>query len=252
MAFRARSAFNRRGRFERTAVAERHCNECICDTHVGIRNRPAGLIPAKSVAVLPLANESGENDQQYFSDRLSEDLITALSQFAGLKVINRDSSFQFRDSKDSVQTIGEKLGVAHLLEGTVQRLGDELRISAELVNVADGSTLWSQHYDRPYKDLFALQDDITKAVAGELKAKLLDNGGAVVQSDRPPSGNLAAYNAYLQGEFYHQRENEADLRKAIAQFSEATRLDPQYVLAYAALSETWTGLAGNYLGGGDA
>src|SRR6185437_9492858 len=112
---------------------------------------------------------------------------TALSQFAGLKVINRDSSFQLRNSKDSVRAIGEKLGVAHLLEGSVQRLGDEVRISAELVNCADGSTLWSQHYDRPYKDLFALQDDITRAVANALKAKLLEGGGAVVQSDRPPS-----------------------------------------------------------------
>jgi TolB-like protein len=113
-------------------------------------------IPGKSVAVLPLVNESGAKDQQYFSDGLSEDLITALSQFAGLKVINRDSSFQFRDSKDSVQLIGEQLGVAHLLEGSVQKLGDEVRISAELVNCADGSTLWSEHYDRPYKVLFAL------------------------------------------------------------------------------------------------
>ncbi|HXS72763.1 MAG TPA: hypothetical protein VN725_01880, partial [Rhodanobacteraceae bacterium] len=157
---------------------------------------PTMEIPAKSVAVLPLTNESGEKDQQYFSDGLSEDLITALSQFAGLKVINRDSSFQLRNSKDSVRAIGEKLGVAHLLEGSVQRLGDEVRISAELVNCADGSTLWSQHYDRPYKDLFALQDDITRAVANALKAKLLEGGGAVVQSDRPPSGNLAAYTAY--------------------------------------------------------
>ncbi|MGH8216641.1 MAG: hypothetical protein ACREPZ_13245, partial [Rhodanobacteraceae bacterium] len=112
-------------------------------------NAPAQAIPipAKSVAVLPLSNESGDKDQQYFSDGLSEDLITALSQFAGLKVINRDSSFRFRDSKDSVQAIGEKLGVAHLLEGSVRKLGDEVRVSAELVNAADGSTLWSQHYD---------------------------------------------------------------------------------------------------------
>jgi len=119
---------------------------------------PIAEIPAKSVAVLPLTNESGEKDQQYFSDGLSEDLITALSQFAGLKVINRDSSFRFRDSKESIEEIGGKLGVAHLLEGSVQKLGDQVRISTELVNRKDGSTLWSQHYDRPYKDLFALQD----------------------------------------------------------------------------------------------
>ncbi len=212
---------------------------------------PAGpatrtAIPDKSVAVLPLLNESGDKDQQYFSDGLSEDLITALSQFAGLKVINRNSSFQFRDSKDNVQTIGEQLGVAHLLEGSVQKLGDEVRIRAELVNCADGGTVWSEHYDRPYKDLFALQDDITKAVADALKAKLLMTTGAAAQSDRPPSGNLAAYTAYLRGVADERLETEAGQRNAIAQFDEAIRLDPRYALAYAAASNVWQALAGGF------
>ena len=190
-------------------------------------------IPEKSIAVLPLVNESGEKDEQYFSDGLSEDLITALSQFAGLKVIGRNSSFQFRDSKESSQTIGAKLGVAHLLEGSVRRAADMVRISAELVSATDGSTLWSQHYDRPYKDLFKLQDDITTAVASALKTKLLN---APVQSDRPPSGNLEAYNAYLQGQFHFARDTETDYRKAIESYKAAIALDPKYALAYAALS----------------
>lgn len=209
----------------------------------------ATVIPAKSIAVLQLVNESGDKNQQYFSDGLSEDLITALSQFSGLKVISRDSSFRFRGSEDSSQVIGEKLGVAHLLEGSVQRLGSEVRISAELVNAADGTTLWSQHYDRSYKDLFALQDDITKAVADALKTKLLTTPGAVVQSERPPSGNLAAYDAYLQGQFYYQRGSEADSYKAITQFTTAARLDPHYAAAYAAIANTWTLLAGYILNG---
>jgi TolB-like protein/Tfp pilus assembly protein PilF len=203
-------------------------------------------IPQKSVAVLPLVNESGDNDQQYFSDGLSEDLITALSQFAGLKVISRDSSFHFRHSNDSSREIGVKLGVAHLLEGSVQKLGDEVRISAELVNCADGSTLWSQHYDRPYKDLFALQDDITKSVAAALKAKLLEGGGAVVQSDRPPSGNLAAYTAYQRGVAYAAVETAAGQHEAIAQFDQAIRLDPRYAQAYAAASVAWGALAATF------
>ncbi|MGH8283119.1 MAG: tetratricopeptide repeat protein [Gammaproteobacteria bacterium] len=213
----------------------------------------ATVIPAKSIAVLPFVNESGDKGQQYFSDGLSEDLITALSQFAGLKVISRDSSFQFRNSDDSSQVIGKKLGVAHLLEGSVQRSGDEIRINAELVNAADGTTLWSEHYDRTYKDLFALQDAITKAVAGVLKAKLLTetSSTAVAQSDRPPSGNLAEYNAYLQGQFYYQRGSEADAYKAITQFTAATQLDPHYAAAYAAMSNTWTLLAGYFLSGAD-
>ncbi len=206
----------------------------------------------KSIAVLPFANESGDKDELYFSDGLSEDLITALSQLNGLKVISRNSSFQFRDTKDDAATIGKKLGVAHLLEGSVRRAGDSVRVSAELVNVADGTALWSQHYDRPYKDLFKLQDDITTAVAGELKAKLLIAAGAMVQSDRPPSGNLDAYNAYLQGKFYLARDNETDVRKAIDFYNVAIRLDPRYAQAYAARSSAWSALSAVFLGGAQA
>lgn len=209
-------------------------------------------VPDKSVAVLPFLNESGDKDQEYFSDGLSEDLITALSQFSGLKVINRDSSFRFRNSQDSVQVIGEKLGVAHLLEGSVQKLGDEVRISVELVSVSDGSTLWSEHYDRPYKDLFALQDDITQSVASALQAKLLTVPGAVAQSDRPPSGSLAAYNSFLQGKFYMQRGTEADVQKAIGYFTDAIRLDPRYALAWVDLGRANFGLAAAFVGGSEA
>ncbi|HJR13188.1 MAG TPA: hypothetical protein VJ833_04740 [Rhodanobacteraceae bacterium] len=209
----------------------------------------AAKIPQKSIAVLPLVNDSGDKDQQYFSDGLSEDFINALSQFAGLKVIGRNSAFQFRDTKDDAQTIGAKLGVAHLLEGSVRREGDTVRISAELINTRDASTLWSQHYDRPYRDLFKLQDDITHAVASALQAKLMDSGGAVVQSDRPPSGNLAAYNAYLQGKFYFARNTEPDYRQAITQYQMAVKDDPRYALAWARLARTSANLATQFLGG---
>jgi len=206
-------------------------------------------IPDKSIAVLPLTNESGEKDQQYFSDGLSEDLITALSQFAGLKVIGRNSSFQFRDTKLPSAALGQALGVAHLLEGSVRRAGDVVRISAMLVNAADGRTVWSQHYDRSYKDLFALQDDITRAVADALRAKLLDGGGAVVQSERPPSGNLEAWNAWTRGRFYDVKINPADARTAIGFYEQAIALDPHYARAYASLSLAWATLAGTFLSG---
>ncbi|HEY3521444.1 MAG TPA: tetratricopeptide repeat protein [Rhodanobacteraceae bacterium] len=221
--------------------------------HKGLAQAPSALAPAlakipqKSVAVLPFANESGKPDEQFFSDGLSEDLINALSQIAGLKVISRNSAFQFRDSRDDAKTIGEKLGVAHLLEGSVRRLGDEVRISAELVNADDGSALWSQHYDRPYQDLFALQDGITQAVAGALKTKLLTAPGAVVQSDRPPGGNLAAYTAYQRGMAYQALGTEAGYRQAIDAFSQATRLDPHYAVAYAQLSISWSFLGNAFL-----
>jgi TolB-like protein/Tfp pilus assembly protein PilF len=215
------------------------------------RSKPeAQLAESNSIAVLPLANESGDAAQQYFSDGISEDLITALSQFPGLNVIGRSSSFQFRDSKEDSRSIGAKLGVTHLLEGSVRRSGDMVRVSAELINAANGITQWSERYDRPYKDLFELQDEITREVAGALRTKLLPGGHAAAQSERPPSGSLEAYNAVLQGQFYASRG--ADLRKAIESFSQATELDPRYALAWSLLSRTWTGLGVKYLEGAAA
>jgi len=205
-----------------------------------------------SIAVLPLVNESGDAGQRYFSDGLSEDLITALSQFPGLKVIGRTSSFQFRDTKEDSRSIGAKLGVAYLVEGSVRRAGDLVRVSAELINASDGSTQWSERYDRPYKDLFALQDDITNAVAGALKTRLLAHEKAQAQSDRPPSGNLEAYNALLHGRFYASINTPADDRKAIELFTAATQLDPRYALAWSELSWAWTGLASTWVSGAPA
>jgi TolB-like protein/Tfp pilus assembly protein PilF len=224
----------------------------LTDRFVVHKNSASVANAEKSIAVLPFANEGDDSDQQYFSDGLSEDFINALSQFAGLKVIGRNSAFQFRNSRDSVQTIGAKLGVAHLLEGSVRRAGDTVRISAELINASDGSMLWSQHYDRPYKNLFALQDDITHAVAGALQAKLLETDGAVAQSDRPPSGDLTAYTAYLQGKFYNARGTDVDLRQAITQYEAATKVDPRYALAWAGMSHTWTGVGVTFLSGQEA
>ncbi|MGH6877273.1 MAG: tetratricopeptide repeat protein [Rhizomicrobium sp.] len=199
---------------------------------------PPPVIAEKSIAVLPLVNESGDANALYFSDGLSEAFIDALSQFSGLKVIARASSFQFRNSKESVAIIGGKLGVAHLLEGSVQRAGDAVRISAELIDVKDGTATWSAHYDRPYKDLFKLQDDITSAIATSLKAKLLGGSGNAPppQNVHPPSGNLEAYNAYLEGNFYGHRQSLEDARKAVAAYSAAVRLDPDYAAAWAALA----------------
>jgi TolB-like protein/Flp pilus assembly protein TadD len=216
-------------------------------------NRSKPVAPGTaSIAVLPLANESGEASQQYFSDGISEDLITALSQFPGLKVIGRTSAFQFRDSREDSRSIGAKLGVAHLLEGSVRRSGETVRVSAELIDTADGSTQWSERYDRPYKDLFALQDEITSAVAGSLRAKLLPGEHAVAQSERPPGGSLEAYNAFLQGRFYFFRNTEADQGKAIEFYTQATELDPRYALAWSELSRAWTLLGNEFLEGAPA
>jgi TolB-like protein/Tfp pilus assembly protein PilF len=205
--------------------------------------------PARSIAVLPFVNMSDDQSQQYFSDGVSEDLIVALSQFPGLKVIGHSSSFQFRDSKADSRSIGAKLGVAHLLEGSVRRSGDMVRVSAELINTEDGSAQWSERYDRPYKELFALQDEITRAVAMALRTKLMPDEHASAQSDKPPSGNLDAYNALLQGRFYYSRITEADMRKAIEYYTQATELDPSYALAWSWVSRTWSNLSADFLEG---
>jgi len=196
-----------------------------------------------SIAVLPLVNASGDDAQQFFSDGLSENLIIALSQFQGLKVIGRTSSFQFRDGHADARIIGNRLGVTRLLEGSVQHVGGAVRITAELIDAADGHTLWSQRYDRPYRDLFALQDEIAQAVATALQPRLLPNAHAAAQNERPPSGSIEAYNAYLQGKFDATRGPIPAMEQAIERFNEAIRLDPRYAAAWAKLGGTLVSLA---------
>jgi TolB-like protein len=211
--------------------------------HDRLPQRDPGDAAPPGIAVLPLVNASGDAGQQFFSDGLSENLIIALSQFQGLKVIGRTSSFQFRDGKEDARAIGRRLGVGRLLEGSVQHVGDAVRISAELIDAADGRTLWSQRYDRPYKDLFALQDEIAQAVATALQSRLLPNAHAAAQNERPPSGSIEAYNAYLQGKFDASRGTDPSLAKAIERFTDATRLDPRYAAAWAKLGATRASLA---------
>ncbi len=191
--------------------------------------------PEKSVAVLPLINESGDPHQDYFSDGLSEELISALTQVQSLKVIGRSSSFRFRGhEQEDPAAIGLKLGVATLLEGTVRKQGDQVRIVASLIRAADGSAMWSQTYDRELKDVFVVQADIATSVAAALKSALF--GKTLESADKPPSGNLDAYNAMLQGRFYATRRNRADHQKAVDYYEQAISLDPNYAMAYARLA----------------
>jgi len=217
-------------------------------TNTFVWRRGAGLdggsvvaaTPLKSIAVLPLINESGDAAQDYFSDGLSEELISALGQVRDLKVIGRNSSFQFRGrAQDDTAGIGAKLGVATLLEGTVRKQGDEVRIVASLIRASDGIQLWSRTYDRQLKDVFAVQSDIATSVANALKARVF--GGAVEATDKPPSGNLAAYDAMLQGRWYADRRNREDYFKAVDYYQQAIKLDPDYALAYArlAIAQQW-------------
>ena len=203
--------------------------------------RPGGAslpISQKSIAVLPLLNESGDPKDEYFSDGLSEELIAALAQIRELKVIGRSSSFRFKDRKEESKIIGEKLGVSTLLEGTVRKQGERVRIVAELINAADGIELWTRTFDRELKDIFAVQQEIAAAVAASLKMTLL--GANQRPSTDSATQNIEAHNAYLLGHYHFQRRNIEDYRKAVSHFDEAIRLDPQYALAYAERSEAWT------------
>ena len=197
----------------------------------------AAMLSQKSIAVLPLLNESGDPGDEYFSDGLSEELIAALAQVRGLKVIGRSSSFRFKDKKEESKAIGEKLGVSTLLEGTVRKQGDQVRIVAELINAADGSELWSRTFDRELKDIFAVQSEIAMAVATSLELIVL--GANEKSAQNAATKSVEAHNAYLQGHFYFERRNLEDYRKSVGFFDQAIHLDPGYALAYAERSEAW-------------
>jgi TolB-like protein/Tfp pilus assembly protein PilF len=205
-------------------------------------------IPEKSIAVLPLMNSTGDPANEYFSDGMSEEFISSLSRLQELKVIGRTSSFQFKGKSDDSKTIGEKLGVYYLLEGSVRKSADRVRIAVALIKSGDGASVWSETYDRELKDIFAVQSEIAGAVAKQLKVALLGNNGQAAQlvtAATPRS--VEAYNALLQGNFYDNRRTAEDTRKAIGYYEEAIRLDPRYALAYAKLVPAAVNLAANYV-----
>ena len=201
----------------------------------------------KSIAVLPLVNTSGDASNEYFSDGLSEELIAVLAKIPELKVIGRSSSFFFKGKSGDSAAIGQKLGVANLIEGSVRKQGDRVRIVAELISAVDGRSLWSDTYDRELKDVFAVQEEIAKAVAEQMKVRLL---GEKTRSDAVPSNqNPAAHNAVLQSDFYFQQQTAESIQKAISFAQEAVRLDPNYALAYAKLSQAWRQYAASFATG---
>jgi TolB-like protein/Flp pilus assembly protein TadD len=199
--------------------------------------RPASAIVEKSIAVLPLMNSTGDPANEYFSDGISEEFISTLSRLRDLKVIGRTSSFQFKGKTDDSKTIGEKLGVYYLLEGSVRKSADRVRIAVALIKSGDGASVWSETYDRELKDTFAVQSEIAGAVAKQLKVALLGNNGQAAQlAAAATPQNVEAYNALLQGNFHFYLRTADDFRKAIGYYEEAIRLDPRYALAYAKIT----------------
>jgi TolB-like protein/DNA-binding winged helix-turn-helix (wHTH) protein len=186
-----------------------------------------------SIAVLPFADLSPAKDQEYFSDGLSEQLINDLAKVSGLKVVGRSSAFQFRGKNEDLRDVGRKLGVANILEGSVRREENHVRITAALTKVDDGFQLWSQTYDREIKDIFAVQDEIALAATEALQLKLLGgNGQPFVSTSR--SANPEGYQAYLQAEYFIGRgRSKEELDKALAYTDKAIKLDEKYAPAWA-------------------
>jgi adenylate cyclase len=187
----------------------------------------------KSIAVLPFVNMSPEKDQDFFCDGIAEEIINTLSHIEGFKVIARTSAYAFKDKQVDIREIGRILDVETLLEGSIRKDGKRLRVTVQLIKVADGSYIWSERYDREMKDLFAIQDEISLAVADNLKFKLLGETKAMVAKRR--SENPEAYILYLKGTCCYQMLTPEGLKKASEYFGQALKLDPDYALAYVEL-----------------
>jgi TolB-like protein/DNA-binding winged helix-turn-helix (wHTH) protein len=196
-----------------------------------------------SIAVLPFADMSPGKDQEYFSDGLAEQLIHDLAKVPRLKVVGRSSAFQFKGKNEDLREVGRKLGVANVLEGSVRREGNHVRITAELIKADDGFQLWSQTYDRQINDIFAVQDEIALAATDALQLKLVGENGQPAASNLR-SANPEAYQAYLQAEYFSGRgPNKEDLGKALAYTDTAIKLDEKYAPAWALRSSLQNAMA---------
>lgn len=189
----------------------------------------------KSIAVLPFVNMSADPDNEYFSDGISEEILNALTRVEGLRVTSRTSSFSFKGKNEDVRQIGNKLGVSTVLEGSVRRAGKKMRITAQLINTADGYHIWSEVYDSDVEDIFQVQDEISLKILNRLKENFAI-GSAKEPIIKPPTENIDAYNLYLKGRYYWNKSNPEDIRRAIKTFEEVISIDPGFALAYCSLS----------------
>ena len=191
----------------------------------------------QSIAVLPFVDMSPAKDQEYFSDGMSEELLNHLSKIQGLKVISRTSSFSFKGKNVDVRKIGQNLGVANILEGSIRKSGNLIRITAQLIEVSKGTHLWSETYDREMKDVFALQDEISKMIVDILKIKL--SGKQSSQLAGSFTKNTEAYEDYLKGRYHWNTRSDEGIKKAIGYFEDAIKKDSNYAAAYSGLADTY-------------
>ena len=190
-----------------------------------------------SIAVLPFVDMSPDHDQEYFCEGMAEEIINALSHITDLRVVARTSAFSFKDKNVDIREIGKKLNVEVILEGSVRKSGDNLRVTAQLINIEDGYQLWSEKYERKLADVFAIQDEISLAIVDKLKVKLLSKEKNELL--RRYTENKEAYNLFLEGRYYWNRRSEVGFNKAFGFFERAIELDPDYALAYAGMADCY-------------
>ena len=193
-----------------------------------------------SIAVLPFIDLSPAKDHDYFSDGIAEEILTALSKIDNLRVAARRSSFWFKDRQADLGEIANKLNVAHVLEGSVRRDDNRVRVTAELIDARGGFTIWSDTFEREMQSIFALQDEITRAIVDTLKLKL-------AIAPPPQARSLAAYDSYLQGLFYSDKSTEEALRKSLEYFGDALKKDPRFGRAWTGIAKSWLWLADAYV-----
>jgi TolB-like protein/Flp pilus assembly protein TadD len=194
-------------------------------------------LPDKSIAVLPFDNLSRDPDNAYFTEGIQEEILTRLAKIADLKVISRTSTQRFKSSPDNLPQIAKQLGVANILQGSVQKSADQVRVTVQLINAMTDAHLWAESYDRKLTDIFAVESEIAKTVADTLKARLTGEEEQAI--GRRPTEVPEAYELYLKGRFFWNKRTGADLQMAIQYFNQAIAKDPSYALAYAGLADAY-------------
>jgi TolB-like protein/Tfp pilus assembly protein PilF len=205
----------------------------------------ATTVPQKSIAVLPFENLSRDPDNAFFAEGVQDEILTRLAKVADLKVIARTSTQRFKSAPDDLQQIAKQLGVTNILEGSVQKANDQVRVNVQLINAMTDAHLWADTYDRKLTDIFAVESEIAKTIAETLQAKI--TGSEKSSIAKAPTVNPEAYELYLKGRFFWNKRSGVDLRKAIEFFNQAIAKDPNYALAYAGLADSYL-LLPNYGG----
>src|SRR5881227_3530003 len=211
----------------------------------GLPPAAAGSLPQKSIAVLPFDNLSRDPDNAYFAEGVQDEILTRLAKVAYLKVISRTSTQHFKSAPENLRDIAKQLGVTNILEGSVQKAADQVRVNVQLINAMTDAHVWAETYDRKLTDIFAVESEIAKAIAETLQAKL--TGAEKSSIAKAPTANPEAYELYLKGRFFWNKRTGDDLRKAIEYFDQAIAKDPNYALAYVGLADSYL-LLPNYGG----